>query len=238
MLDRVIGAIPRDRLRIEHRLVRIEKLRMGGYELHFETNEGRRRYKALNVICTLPYAVLKDIEGIDEFQIGTSLMKPIVSHQAKVIYTFQERFWRKRWDQGRLLGPQPLWESTYRVQELLENPWGLVSQLYSGEKAINPDANLIQQGLENLKILEKMSSLPLIEAQMQSFSNSRWAGARGSYPTLSQAEKVFEKTEGTWLWAGEHAAGDLCGTWAGALESGGRAAQTILGRNVFSTERV
>ena len=219
LTDRVMGAIPGDRLRLGHRLTRVEKMPRG-YEVHFETPEGRRRYRALHVICALPWATLKKVEGFEDFSTAELINNPVVSHQAKGILTFADRFWRKKWDQGRLLGPEPLWESTFRIQEWLENPVGLVSRVWSGDKAQQAGPHLIQETLKHLQTLEKVTSLPLLDSALKNWSNTQWTLGRGSYPSLSQKEREFEKHEDTWIWAGEHAAGELAGTWFGALETG------------------
>jgi monoamine oxidase len=226
MVDRLMGAIPGDRLRLAHRLIGVEKL-SPGYELHFETPEGRRRVRALHVICALPWATLARVEGLEEFVPAPILQKPVVSHQAKAVLTFNDRFWRRKWDQGRLLGPEPIWESTYKVQEWLENSWGLLTRVWSDEKALKAGDVLIEQTLQHLQAIEKSGALPLVESHLQNWSKSKWALARGAYPSLAKTEQFFEKKSDTWVWAGEHASGEAAGTWAGALESGARAAAAV-----------
>lgn len=233
LLDRVMGAIPGDRLLISHRLVRVERL-TSGFQLHFETPEGRRRYRALHVICTLPWPLLAEVEGLEELLPAATLSGPVVSHQAKAVMSFRERIWRRRWSEGRILHRQPLWESSYRSQEWIESPWGVLSTVWSGEDAVKAGPAMVAATVERLGELEKNPSPPLQDSHVQNWSSYRWAKARGAYPSLSERERDFLRPVDTWRWAGEHAAGDLAGTWAGALASGGSAAQEMIDNKVVT----
>lgn len=226
LLDRVMGAIPGDRLRMGHKLVRVEKLK-DGFELTFETPEGRRRFKAGNVICALPWSVLKNIEGFDKFEEAPKLLAPQMSSQAKAVLSFRERYWRRKWDQGRVLGSPLVWESTYRSQALIENSWGLLSLTWSAAAAEKAGPHLVKKWIDESQAAEKRPDLPLVETHMHDWTRHPWSLGSRAYPGLEQNEKVFEKTQGAWIWAGDHCGQDSIGTAAGALISGAKAAALI-----------
>lgn len=226
LLDRVMGAIPGDRLRTGHKLVRVEKLKEG-YELTFETAEGRRRFKAGRVICTLPWSALKQVEGFEKFEDSARLLAPQMSSQAKAILSFRERYWRRKWDQGRVLGSPLVWESTYRYQGLIENSFGLLSLTWSAAAAEKAGPHLVKKWIDEAQALEKRPDLPLVETHMHDWTRHPWSLGSRAYPGLEQNERVFEKTQGTWIWAGDHCGQESIGTAAGALLSGAKAAALI-----------
>lgn len=231
MLDRVLGVIPGDRLLVNHRLIQVEKLARGGYELHFETLEGRRRFRASQVICTLPWGVLQKVEGLEDIIRSEVLTAAKMSSQTKAVLSFRERFWRKNWDQGHLLGRPEVWESTFRSQEWLENSWGLLSLTWSFDKPGLGGTHLIKSWLSEIQKFEKRSDLPLVETHLQDWSTSKWSLGSRSVPRLDKLENDFQTQQlPDWLWAGEHVAGDLIGTAAGALQSGAQAAARIESR--------
>jgi monoamine oxidase len=228
LLDRVMGAIPGDRLLMSHRLTKVEKL-TEGFELTFETPEGRRRYKAGQVICTLPWSVLKYIEGFEKFEGSAQILAPQLSGQAKAVLSFRERFWRKKWDQGRVLASPLVWESTYRSQDFIENSWGLLSVTWSGIAADKAGPHLVKNWIDEAQAIEKRPDLPLVETHLHDWARHPWSLGSRSFPGLEQHEKVFEKPQAGWIWAGDHCLQDNMGTAGGALLSGARAASLVRG---------
>lgn len=239
LLDRVMGVIPGDRLLMSHRLYQIDRYK-DGYELSFETPDGRRRYFCKSVICALPWAVLKDIDGIDLVLSSDLIKNPRVSNQTKAAMVFRERFWRQNWNQGRVLSNPIIYESTFKQNSWLENSWGILSGIWTFDKPGMGGPHLIRDWITKEQQVMDRHDLPLVESAVQDWTKISWSKGSRSYPYLGMTDRTFRiKTSEVsknqnWFWAGEHVSVDSeenIGTAAAALTSGRFSAQ-LAGQNL------
>lgn len=232
LFDRTAGFQPERSFSLRHRLRAIRK-RTRGMDLIFETPEGERSVFARSVICALPLAVLRDVEGIQEFAgPWTDEAAFRVGQHSKFIYSYNERFWGGEWNQSKLLefgDGQVAWESSYRLNPLFQFRQGVLSVLWGGEaaKAAGPQhRQSIQRELESL--FRKKPGVEMIDQVMVNWSLQPFAKGSVSYPRPGASVDAWEGASDEWVWAGEHTVWRDRGTLQGALDSGLKAANYVI----------
>lgn len=232
MFDRTAGFQPEKTFSFRHKLVAVRR-KSRGLDLVFETPAGARTVFARHVICALPLAVLKDVDGLIEFAgPWTDAAAFQVGAHSKFVYSYQERFWGDRLDQSKLVDfgeGQSVWESSYRLNPLFQFRQGVLSVLWGGEaaKAAGPHHRLaIQRELEGL--FQKKPAIELMEQAMVNWSLQPFAKGSVSYPRPGTAAPEWQEMTEEWVWAGEHVAGLERGSLQGALLSGVRAADFLM----------
>ncbi|MBX3017826.1 MAG: FAD-dependent oxidoreductase [Bdellovibrionaceae bacterium] len=231
MFDRTAGFQPERTYSFRHKLIAVRR-RSRGLDLVFETPSGQKSVFARHVICALPLAVLKDVDGLIEFSgPWTNASAFQVGAHSKFIYSYQERFWGTALDQSKLIDfgeGQVVWESSYRLNPLFQFRQGVLSVLWGGEaaKAAGPQHRLaIQRELESL--FRKKATGELMEQAMVNWSLQPFAKGSVSYPRPGMGSE-WQETSEDWVWAGEHTVGLERGTLQGALVSGVRAAEYLI----------
>lgn len=219
LLDRVIGAIPEDRVRLHYQVVGVEHLDDDSYWISFETPEGRRRVKCRHVICTLPVSKLFEVEGLSEaFPFLKDLKGFSLSRQSKgFVVSAVDAGARRSLSQGRFLGSRVEWESQNQI-------W---TRLWSGDSANAVHAETLSDWVKAMNQEKRDSNIKVLDSALKNWAADSWTLGRSSY--LDPSKKIWaflQNTQG-WRWAGEHTSRWSPGTWAGALESGRREAAEI-----------
>jgi len=228
-------------LNLAHALVKISD-KGQRFELTFKSFGKTKIVNVDRVIMTVPFSVLRDVEGIDKLELSPTKKKSIAElgygTDSKLMIGFKEKFWRKQNGQippscGTIFGDfrtQCFWE-TSRLQK---GSHGILTSLFGGEKGLNPRPNILEATLDDLeKIYPGASSKvdgnksymqwPIIEYAKGSYSTPKV----GQYTTLIGAAGEPELA-GRMLFAGEHCSVQKQGYMDGAVESGNRAAEQFL----------
>lgn len=230
LFDRTAGFQPDRTYSFSHRLVAVRK-KAKGMDLVFATPGGTKSIFARQVICALPLAVLRDVEGLSQFQGPWSDENAFkVGAHSKFIYSYQERFWSQGLDQSKLLDfgdGQTVWESSYRLNPLFQFRQGVLSVLWGGpaSREAGPHHRLaIQRELESL--FGKKPEIELMDQAMANWSLQPFAKGSTSYPRPGADLAEWDNWSEEWSWAGEHV-GNQRGTLNGAIASGIRAADFV-----------
>jgi monoamine oxidase len=151
----------------------------------------------------------------------------------KVLIEYRKRFWDERHWNGRLVTDAPIgytWHATSHV----DHPHGILTAYTGGA----PGANLAALSDEErirVAVDEIEKRFPGSSDQIECTATVAWPNepyTRGSYAALAPGEvtahwKTLFEPAGRLFFAGEHAT-DIQGFMEGAVESGQRAARTIL----------
>ncbi|WP_413290791.1 flavin monoamine oxidase family protein [Bdellovibrio sp. HCB337] len=236
--ERVQGIVPDANLKLEHQLVAV-RARAGGYDCTFKTPKGSDTVWARQVICAMPWSMLKDVDGVQGLELG--LKKELIAQatygtHSKVISSFKDPVWRKKNKspyafqgslRGQLLG-QNYWDSS-RGQP--GNRGLLVSQR-GGASGQSMGAGAAQETLQDLRRFFKDAAAEEA-AHMANWSQKPFAkGSRynllpGSY--LKYLAALEEEVENeSFYFAGEHMSFQYGGTMNGAIATGTAAAEKAL----------
>jgi len=229
--ERVQGIVPGTTLKVEHRLVAIRG-KSNGFECTFRTPNGSDVVWARQIICTLPWSTLKDVDGIQSLELNP-LRKELISKatyatHAKVATSFRDAFWRKKQKaqvsyqgilRGELLG-QNYWD-TSRNQE---GTHGVLTSQRGGSRGQNTGVNASAETLQDLRNFFKEVNGEE-NSQVANWSQKPFAkGSRYNVPPggyLKYLEMLSGDPEAiTFYFAGEHMSFHDFGTMNGALETG------------------
>lgn len=236
--ERVQGIVPDANLKLEHQLVAI-RARSGGYDCTFKTPKGSDTIWARQVICTLPWSILKDIDGVQGLELG--LKKELIAQatygtHSKVVSSFKDPAWRKKNKspynfqgslRGQLLG-QNYWDSA-RGQE---GQRGLLTSQRGGTAGLSMGASAAQESLQDLRRFFKDAaaeeSSNMVNWSQKPFARgSRYNLLPGSY--LKFLAAISEELENeSFFFAGEHISFHDSGTMNGAIATGTAAAEKAL----------
>lgn len=244
--ERVQGIVPDTNLKLGHQLISL-RLKSGGYECTFRTAKGSDTIWARHVICTLPFSILKDIDGVQTLELG--LTKDLISGapyatHSKVISTFKDPLWKKKGKspsnfqgalRGQLLG-QSYWDSS-RGQV---GTRGLLTSQRGGSIGQSTGVSGAQETVQDLKNFFKEataeeSALVINWSQKPFAKGSRYNIPPGSYLKFLEALNEENKQENFYI-GGEHWSFADAGTMNGAIESGIAAAEKAL-QKAFRTDK-
>lgn len=236
--ERTQGIVPNSTLKLGHQLVAL-RARSGGYECTFKRPGGSETVWARQVICTLPWSILKDIDGIQSLELG--LKKDLITRatyatHAKVISSFQAPEWKKKVKgsasfqggfRGQLKG-QSYWDSS-RGQG---GSAGLLTSQRGGSAGLSTGLEAPQETLQDLRHFYKEVA-PEEASYVCNWSQKPFAkGSRHNLPPgnyLKFVEALQEETDKEKFYlAGEHMSFEFPGTLNGAIESGVAAAEKAL----------
>lgn len=233
------------RLHLEHKLVGIRE-RNNQIELSFKVGNATKVYMADRVICTIPFSVLREVNGIFNLNISQIKKRAIrelgYGTHTKIMQSFNERYW---WKMGNRkvggayiftdLPSQCFWE-TSRAQA---GNRGILTSFvagHNGREATSVQANIALKDLANIygsplvdKYAERNADKSLKAAVMNWTKQDL---AKGSYTCLQPGQVTglwgdnhVPELKGRLMFAGEHTSLDMNGFMSGALESGIRAAK-------------
>ena len=232
----------RAKINPSHRLVRIED-RGSQLLLTFDGAPGGTRVVAASrVLCTVPFSVLREVEGLQALAL-TPVKRQCIStlgygQNTKRMVGFKSRHWRER--QGTLpaasgytftdLPSQTFWESS-RAQP---GKSGIMTTFLGGSAAIDPTRGSIDSILSDLEAICP-GTRSLYDGNQVLF---RWPDnpfVKGSYtcPRVGQYTTLIGspgETElgGKLLFAGEHVSVRYQGYMNGAVQTGNQAARSLI----------
>src|SRR5262249_24144429 len=97
--DKIAGVVPERFIVFDHKL-RAIRSKTNILELQFETQKGTFSIDAKIVICTLPFSVLRNINGIENLDLSAEKVRPIqelsYGTHSKMGASFPEKFWKTR----------------------------------------------------------------------------------------------------------------------------------------------
>ncbi len=234
----------RSKIHLESELVKIEDT---GNTIRL-TLKGRNQTftrSASQVICTLPFTRLRQVEGLETLGLSPVKLRCIQNLgyglNSKHMLGFRERPWRKT--QGTLPGStgytftdlptQVFWDSS-RAQA---GTSGIITNFVGGNASQMPEVSRPEILIKDLeKIYPKISSL--YDANRSFFNWAKHPHTLGSYtcPRPGQLTTLIgspaePELKGRLLFAGEHVSEVYQGYMNGAVQSANIAAQSIISRH-------
>jgi len=225
------------KIEFKHRLMAV-KSKGSGFMLNFGHDGGTKEVTADYVIMTIPYTMLRDVEGIEKLNGMTPEKLRCIRElgygtNGKYFLDLKERPWRKQNQQGYLFTEaiHSGWDS-YHLQG--NNAGKSIFTVFLGGKA---GANMAKGGGEAfLPGIDK--AFPGVQAAYTGFNEKmNWTEhefTKGSYACykpgqwMSISGKEAEPV-GNMYFAGEHCSGDFQGFMNGAAETGRVAAEGVMG---------
>ncbi|PWU13048.1 MAG: hypothetical protein C5B49_15235 [Bdellovibrio sp.] len=208
------------------------RLRPQGYELVFATPNGEERVLAKAVICAVPLAVLKGIDGIENLAGPWDQTDPFrMGNHSRLLLSYKQRFWAKPLREGELhlLAPgQTLWESSFQLNTLAPLRRGLLTLQWGGEgaKQAGPES-LTDCQKELAKIFPAAREAELMDQEVMNWGLRPLAQGSISAPWSGLQTFRWKSDQVNWQWAGEHTSEKWRGSLEGALESGNQAVLRI-----------
>lgn len=214
---------------------------------------GMTNVKARKVICTVPFSVLKSIDGVLALrmsQLKKNCIKEMVyGTNAKIILGYHEKLWRTGISQSKDfvppsngmvytdLFPQNIWE-TSRAQPTAQNPGksGVLTNYLGGKDGANLDLhshtetclNAIDKIFPGTKATHDKNRAHLNWTKYKHNLGS-YASATPTQITRFGSVASAPELDGKLLFAGEHVAESSSGFMNGAVLSGKAAAKHITG---------
>lgn len=227
-----------------HQLVRVMD-RGSSFELTFLTAGKTKVVTADRVIMTVPFSVLRSVEGINKLEFSPAKKRSIAElgygTDSKLILGFKERFWRKQNGSippscGTMFGDFPT-QCFWETSRLQKGSHGIMTALFGGHRGLNPPANVLDMALKDLEKIYSDASKkwdgnkifmiwPKMKYAMGSYSTPKV----GQYMTIIGAAGEPE-LGGRMLFAGEHCSVQKQGYMDGAVESGNTVAKQFLENN-------
>ncbi len=228
--ERVQGVVPDSNMKLEYQVVAIRE-KSGGYECTFKTSKGSDVVWASQVICTLPWSLLKDVDGIQNLKLGSAageiISKAVYATHAKVTSSFKEPFWRKKEksfpaSQGGfrgVLSGQSYWDSS-RGQA---GTHGLITSQRGGAAGLSTGAGAGEETVKDLRrFFSEVSTIDAVQVTnwtSKPFAKgSRYNVGPGAY--LKYLDFLsYENDQVKFYFAGEHLSFRDFGTMNGAIET-------------------
>jgi monoamine oxidase len=225
-----------------HRLVKIAEAGPN-LSLNFATDGGTKAVKFARAICTLPFTMLRDVEGVKALGLRREKQKAIAElgygYNAKVMYGFTERWWRNAAaglpvsGNGSVLTDLPL-QCTWETSRGQTGTSGILTNYLGGSATRNLSSDAAVKFQEQLaRIFPGIKDK--FDGNRAVMNWPEYKFVRGSYtcPLVGQFTTLLEvaaepELNGRLIFAGEHTAGELSGFMNGAIQSGNRASKEII----------
>lgn len=223
-----------------HVLRRIRDLG-GKFELTFKKGNSTVHVFARRIICTIPFSILKDVEGINILDFLPETLPAIhkmgYGTNSKLMMGFRKRVWNEPSSGSPLNGSiitthrQEFWD-TSRGQK---GKSGILTNFLGGDAGLRLDVNLVEK---NLNFLDSVFS-----GMKEQYDSRRMMMHWPSYPWTKGSYVCFKPGQytsfhglaaephlgGRFYFAGEHTSIEYSGYMNGAVESGNRAARALIG---------
>ena len=225
-----------------HRLVRI--IQSGpNMILSFATEGSSKTVKFARVICTLPFTMLRGVDGVKALALGRKKQEAIAhlgyGNNAKVMYGFTERWWRNPAvklpapSNGSIFTDLPL-QCTWESSRGQAGERGILTNFLGGAGAKPFTTERFDKFRDELnRVFPGVSGK--FDGQRALMNWPEYKFTRGSYtcPLVGQYTTLLKVTgepelDGRLIFAGEHTSGEFSGFMNGAVQSGNRAAKEIL----------
>ncbi|HEV2840443.1 MAG TPA: FAD-dependent oxidoreductase [Chthoniobacterales bacterium] len=224
---------------------RLAKIAQAGpnMTLNFATEGGTKSVKFTRVICSLPFTMLRQVEGVKALGLSKEKEKAIAElgygYNAKVMYGFTERWWRNpaaklpAASNGSIFTDLPL-QCTWETSRGQTGESGILTNFLGGSAAKNFTTDRFDKFKEELnRVFRGIGDKFDGKRAMMNWPEYKFT--RGSYtcPLVGQyttllAAAAPAELDGRLIFAGEHTSGDFSGFMNGAVESGNRAAKEII----------
>lgn len=221
--DRLVGVIPTEFMKLEHRLTRIE-LDKGKWKLTFASPDGEEQIVCSNWLCTLPWKTLVSVEGWELLfskEQREILPKIKMGSHSKVIIERTRNLDSPLALRRHREAEQWIEWSLPKESRALEQTTALTIQM-AGQKGADCGPASFEKFVES-------------GSTFQAVNWSKMSLIGGSKTFLPPGQWLPFSTEGTKLnprssvqFAGEHLSSKWMGTIAGALETGQSAAERIM----------
>jgi len=232
------------KVKIHHGL-RLVKIGSGAdvVALTFSSDGGSRTLKYNQVICALPFTMLRLVEGVDKLPISIEKKRSIANlgygYNVKLMLGVTERWWRNpaaglpALSNGSIFTDLPL-QSTWETSRGQDGSSGILTNFMGGSTGKQFTSARIDKVKEELNrifpgIKDKFDG----NRTVMNWPSYRYS--RGSYtcPLVGQYTTLLDtagkpELDGRLIFAGEHTSSDFSGFMNGAVQSGNRAAQEIL----------
>ncbi len=228
-----------------HRGCRLVKIGSGDgvIALTFATDGGSKTIKCGRAICTLPFTMLRMVEGVDRLALSPAKKRSIAElgygYNVKLMLGFTERWWRNPkaglagMSNGGIFTDLPL-QATWETSRGQKGSRGILTNFMGGAAGKNFGPASVEKPKEDLDrifpgIRDKFDGKRAI------MNWPAYQFVRGSYtcPLVGQFTTLLEtagipELDGRLIFAGEHTSPDFSGFMNGAVQSGNRAAQEII----------
>ncbi|MBM4303279.1 MAG: FAD-dependent oxidoreductase [Deltaproteobacteria bacterium] len=235
---RVLG---KAKINLGHRLVKVVD-KGQRFELTFKSFGKTKVVSADRVIMTIPFSILREVEGIDKLEFSPVKKKSIAElgygTDSKLIIGFKERFWRKQNGEvppscGAVFGDFPT-QCFWETSRLQKGSHGIVTALFGGEKGLNPKPNILEGTLTDFEKIYPGASAK-VDGNRSFMQWPKLDYAKGSYstPKAGQYTTIIgaagePELGARMLFAGEHCSVEKQGYMDGAVESGNTVAEQFL----------
>lgn len=211
------------------------RIHTDGVSVTVKQNNSHQTFDSAYAILAVPLTTARLIDFNSSLPAAHRKMVDQVSYGAvtKVIIEYRKRFWEEIGWNGRLATDAPIvymWHATSHI----EHKHGILTAYTGGENATRLSA-LTDEERINLIVGEVEKRFPGSSDLIKNTATIAWPNepyTRGSYMALAPREvivhwKTLQEPAGRLFFAGEHAT-PIQGYMEGAVESGQRAATTIL----------
>ena len=210
----------------------------GPFTVSIVRGEQRFELAADYVIATIPFSILRNIElpkTLPEKKVR--IIKEIgYGTNAKIIAGFSSRIWKTKYQtSGAIFSASPL-QNTWETSRGQSGEHGILTNFLGGKRGMSSGVGAVGEAFSpTLKELERI--LPgSREAHLPAYTlRMHWPTYKyslGSYTCYKPGQASFAGSEGErfghLLFAGEHASKENQGFMEGAVESGFKAAETVL----------
>ncbi|PWU17144.1 MAG: hypothetical protein C5B49_09450 [Bdellovibrio sp.] len=215
-------------------------------QLDFDSPSGTQTVHADRVILTLPFSVLRNIEGVNKLNLhplkSQMIQEMSNGNNSKIILGFSDRYWHREMHQGKHRAPA---STGYFFTDLpIQTGWDC-SRLQSGKSGIlcSYSGGSDALSLRQRKISDVLAGLDRVFPGVRKIYDGNSAAmdwissplSRGSYMAFRPGQstrfgKIAGKPElgGKLLFAGEHTARKSAGFMNGACVSGLDAARSLV----------
>lgn len=242
LVDRISGVLPERFVKMGQKLIAIRKEETS-WRLVFSTASGEVEVKTQKVICTLPAAQLRKVDGWEKLPLSEAT-KAFMTNQnlgshSQVILGFPQRFWRNQ--KAIVSGGTVLMDSVSQnfreagvpPSELLTSLHGLIQSQIGGSGADKVGPHSTAQVIRDLLKLDlKWETKNLISENVEHFHNwhhNTWSEGSRAFFKPGQFQ-LFDLTPAgsDWICAGEAHSAAYFGTMNGAVQSAIAAARTFV----------
>ncbi len=229
------------KIHLEHPLVKISD-KGKKLKLTFMSQGKSETVTADRVIMTVPFSVLRGVEGIDKLDLSPAKKKSIAElgygTNSKLMIGFKEKFWRQKTGEippsrGTIFGDFPT-QCFWETSRLQKGTHGILTALFGGEKGLNPKPNILEATLKDLEKIYPEASAK-VDGNKSFMTWPKLAYAKGSYssPKVGQYTTIIgaagePELDRRLLFAGEHCSVQKQGYMDGAVESGNEVAKQFL----------
>jgi monoamine oxidase len=237
--QRLTEELDPSQLHLEQRLVRLEELSDGRYQLTFESLGSTQEVKADHVVLALPFTLLREVEvyaTLSEVKQRAIAELGYGSH-AKLMVGFSKRLWRTDHGSNGSTYSDTEYMQTWETTRLQPHEPGIITHFTGGEKAL-----ALGVGTPEQQAAAFMEGFNRVFPGVSVASNGRVARMHWpSYPLTKggyAAYKVGQYTslagaegqrEGNLHFCGEHTSLDAQGYMEGAALTGAMAATEVGG---------